>query len=104
MQHVIKQTNVIYCGGDIVDDLVETNILQYGDKITKFIKLDICNDPLPSADIIISGDCLCHLSYNDIMAFWIIFLHRIYCFCWLLVTQIKTIFLRIKISERMTFA
>lgn len=69
MRHVIKQTNVIYCGGDIVDDLVEANILQYGDTRTKFIKLDICNDPLPSADIMVCRDCLFHLSYSDIVAF-----------------------------------
>lgn len=69
MREVVKKTNVKYCGGDIVEDLVETNNAKYNNENTKFIKLDICRDPLPAADIMICRDCLFHLSYSDIAAF-----------------------------------
>ncbi|HEY5624555.1 MAG TPA: class I SAM-dependent methyltransferase [Gammaproteobacteria bacterium] len=55
-----------YIGGDIVQPLVASNAAAYGDDRTRFIALDIVNDPLPSADLWMCRDCLIHLSYDDI--------------------------------------
>jgi len=69
LRQVVEKIDVKYCGGDIVQNLVEVNNAKYSDEKTKFMKLDICKDPLPSADIMICRDCLFHLSYSDITAF-----------------------------------
>jgi hypothetical protein len=58
---------VTYIGGDIVQPLVERNQSFYGSAVTKFIKIDIVHDILPSADLWLCRDCLFHLSTGDIM-------------------------------------
>ena len=56
-----------YTGADIVDSLVEINSRLYPDA-GRFIRLDICRDPLPKADLVFCRDCLVHLSNNRVMA------------------------------------
>lgn len=61
MQHVPK-SNIMYTGIDIVTDLVEKNISQYADQQTRFMVMNIVEDELPRADLVICRDGLVHLS------------------------------------------
>jgi hypothetical protein len=56
----------IYVGGDIVNELVEKNNLQYGDKKFVFKRIDITDSILPQSDLIFTRDCFIHLSYENI--------------------------------------
>jgi len=53
-----------YIGADIVPDLIEFNKSRYPD--IEFKCLDITSDNLPKCDLILSRDCLVHLSNTDI--------------------------------------
>ena len=56
-----------YIGADIVPDLIAANRKKFAsDNFRSFICLDICEDPLPEADIIIIRDAWVHLSYAEI--------------------------------------
>jgi hypothetical protein len=59
----VKIPNVRYLGADIVDSLIERNRSKYG---SEFIKLDLCADSLPRADVVLCRDCLVHLSFENI--------------------------------------
>lgn len=56
----------IYIGGDIVNELVEKNNLQYGDEKFVFKQIDITASIPPQSDIIFTRDCFIHLSYKNI--------------------------------------
>jgi len=56
-----------YIGGDIVDDIVELNNLNYLSNTVKFKVIDIVNDPLPKSDLIFVRDCFVHLKDDDII-------------------------------------
>jgi hypothetical protein len=58
--------NADYTGGDIVLELVKKNEGLYGDKKHKFLRLDLTQDKLPEADLVLCRDCLVHLSNSDI--------------------------------------
>jgi hypothetical protein len=64
MSLVDFDSDFCYTGADIVDFMIEQNINAYPDK--KFLVLDICQDPLPTADLLFCRDCLFHLSYSDV--------------------------------------
>lgn len=66
---VPKEKGMTYTGGDIVDELIDKNKKMYADKIHKFVKMDIINDPLPEVDLMICRDCLFHFSYKDTLSF-----------------------------------
>ena len=53
-----------YIGADIVAKLIEKNKKKYPQ--FTFYKLDIINDPLPKADVILCRDCLVHLTIKQI--------------------------------------
>lgn len=55
--------DVRYIGGDIVAALVEENRAKYG---REFLRLDLCADELPRADLVLCRDCLVHLSFSNI--------------------------------------
>lgn len=55
-----------YTGGDIISEIVEKNNALYKTDSRAFIKLDLIEDSLPKADILLCRDCLVHLSYHDI--------------------------------------
>ncbi len=51
-----------YIGCDIVPELIETARSRYGRPDREFHTIDLCNDPLPDADLLLCRDCLIHLS------------------------------------------
>ena len=55
-----------YFGCDIVEDIVNKNIRQYGNNRIIFTKKNIIVDRLPKVDLILCRDCLVHFSNNDI--------------------------------------
>ena len=59
-----------YIGGDIVKDLINKNIKNYKKKNINFLELDITNNNLPEADLMICRDCLIHLSFKNIKLFF----------------------------------
>ena len=67
MQHV-ELAGCDYTGGEIVRDLVEANTAKYGKDNRRFRQLDLMNDALPPADLLLCRDCLIHLSFQDAQA------------------------------------
>lgn len=59
---------ITYVGADIVPEMIERNQREYGNKMREFINLNIIEDPLPFADVILCRDCLVHLSYKHILS------------------------------------
>ncbi len=53
-----------YIGCDIVAPLIEQNRQCYPDRVFKVV--DVCEGPLPDADLVICRDLLVHLSFADI--------------------------------------
>lgn len=51
-----------YIGGDIVGELIHRNQQLYGSDKRRFMTLNLVEDELPSADVILTRDCLVHLS------------------------------------------
>ena len=72
MSRVLEQCpDVEYTGGDIVEALIASNTEKYSNKLNaKFITIDIVNDPLPDAELMICRECLFHLSNADIKSFF----------------------------------
>jgi hypothetical protein len=58
--------DIDYIGGDIVAELVERNRRQYENERRRFMRIDLVQDDLPKADMLLCRDCLVHLSYADI--------------------------------------
>ncbi len=67
MRHV-DLTGVEYIGGDIVAELVERNVEQYGGANLSFRKLNLLEDELPKVDLVFCRDCLVHLSFEHVFA------------------------------------
>jgi hypothetical protein len=71
MSKVLEQCpEVEYTGGDIVEGLVKSNAEKYKDLNAKFINIDITQDALPEAELMICRECLFHLSNQDVRAFF----------------------------------
>lgn len=67
MQHVVKELpDLKYIGGDIVPQIIKSNIEKYSSERVSFHIFDLRFDELPEADLIIVRDCLFHLSFSDI--------------------------------------
>ena len=64
----VDLTGVHYIGGDLVGDLVERNHAKHACDGVEFRKIDLVNDTLPAADVILCRDCLVHLSLTDMQA------------------------------------
>jgi len=56
-----------YTGGDIVEDIITQNNLEYSKKNRRFVKLDLINDKLPKTDLILCRDVFPHFSFANIM-------------------------------------
>jgi hypothetical protein len=56
----------MYTGLDIVPELISENQARYGNNKQAFFHVDITRDKLSCADLILSRDCLVHLSFQDI--------------------------------------
>ena len=66
----ILNEDLQYIGGDIVNDLINKNLKKHKEKNINFLQLDITNDNLPEADLMICRDCLIHLSFKNIKLFF----------------------------------
>lgn len=64
MQHV-PLTGIHYTGMDVVPELIDRNQQRYSTATVRFLSGDITRDALPSVDLILSRDCLVHLSLRD---------------------------------------
>lgn len=60
-------SRIDYLGIDILADTIQALQWRYGEKANiDFLHVDITQDPLPQADMIVCRDCLVHFSYADI--------------------------------------
>ena len=66
MQHVLKETDFSYIGGDIVNDLININNNKFSNYKVRFLKFDITKDKFPSADVWLCRSVFYHLSNRDI--------------------------------------
>lgn len=64
-----EESSLSYTGIDIVPQLIDKNNKLYQTEKVKFIKGDICKDPLPKSDLLIVRDVLFHLSNQDLILF-----------------------------------
>ena len=64
-QHIFKYSKK-YFAIDIVEELIERNKIKFKTKNLEFLCLDIANDVLPKADVIIIRQVFQHLSNNEI--------------------------------------
>jgi SAM-dependent methyltransferase len=64
----VPLAGIDYLGADIVAPLIQSNSQQYARKGVAFQRLDLIQDALPCADLIICRDCLVHLSFADARA------------------------------------
>jgi len=58
----------LYLGVDIIPELIARNRRLYGNERTQFVLLDLTQDWLPNADVILCRDCFIHFSYRHIRA------------------------------------
>ncbi|MFH0735208.1 MAG: class I SAM-dependent methyltransferase [bacterium] len=56
-----------YIGGDIVKEIIDTNIKLYQNPNRRFLELNIITDTLPDSDLLFCRDCLVHFSNEDIV-------------------------------------
>ncbi len=56
----------VYIGADIVEELISNNRRLHAHEKRRFLVIDIINDRLPDADLLLCRDCLVHLSFDDI--------------------------------------
>lgn len=62
----VDLTNTQYIGGDIVDEMIQRNNVQYENRNITFKILNLLEDILPEVDLLFCRDCLVHFSYEDI--------------------------------------
>jgi hypothetical protein len=62
----VDLSGIEYIGGDIVPLIVEENQRLHSRKSRRFTRLDLTQDVLPDADVLLCRDCLVHLSYANI--------------------------------------
>ena len=60
----VDLSDVSYLGIDIVKDIIEKNQAEYGNDKRDFIEINIIKNDIPRADVILSRDCLVHLSFD----------------------------------------
>jgi hypothetical protein len=66
---LVDTTEIVYCGMDIVEDIIRRNIERHGSYHKYFRTGDITEDSLPFADMMMCRDCLFHLRYSDAFRF-----------------------------------
>lgn len=54
-----------YVGVDIVEQMIQQNQANYGNQQRSFLVMNIVEDVVPRADLILCRDCLVHLSFDD---------------------------------------
>ena len=60
------RADVQYVGGDVLPELVAANQRQWAGPSRRFAVIDILQDELPDADLLLCRDCLVHFSLADI--------------------------------------
>ena len=55
-----------YIGVDIVPEVIQANVTQFGSENRTFYVLDATRDPMPPADTVLCREVLFHLSFDDI--------------------------------------
>jgi hypothetical protein len=60
------ELSVEYVGCDIVPELIELNQKRHGNAYRRFLTLDLINDDIPKADLVLCRDCMVHLSNKNI--------------------------------------
>jgi hypothetical protein len=65
MKEVVARTGITYIGGDIVPELIASNVAENKDA-SKFLVFDILKSPLPSAQAWICRDVLFHLPNAEV--------------------------------------
>ena len=60
----IRPEIIAYTGADIVAALIRSNTERFPQH--QFLRLDLTQDPLPYADLVLCRDCLVHLSFANI--------------------------------------
>ena len=68
MRLVVRDTDIDYVGGDIVQPLIQALNRQYGSSRIRFVHIDLTQGTFPAADLMICRDCLFHLSFRDTRA------------------------------------
>ena len=59
--------SIRYTGADIVEELIKLNSQKYASDRIQFKQLNIINDKLPAADLLLCRDCFVHLSNQQII-------------------------------------
>lgn len=72
-----------YVGVDVVKSLVSRNQAQYGNESTRFVHLNIVDDPLPDGDVCFLRQVLQHLSNQQIIAI----LKKLQKYRWVFITE-----------------
>ncbi|MFB7338548.1 class I SAM-dependent methyltransferase [Streptomyces hydrogenans] len=58
-----------YVGLDVVHDLVELNQKRYDSERMSFQQADLSRDEIPAADLVLTRDCMVHLTHHEVLAF-----------------------------------
>lgn len=66
MKEVVKDQDIDYIGGDIVQHVIDENAARYQTDRIRFVAIDMTSQDLPRADLMICRDCLFHLSDENI--------------------------------------
>ncbi len=66
MKEVPFPEGLVYTGGDILEEVIAENQARYGGPLRSFRKMNLLEDPLPRADLVLCRDCLVHFSFADI--------------------------------------
>jgi len=61
----VDLSGIRYIGADLVADLISENERNYPVSNICFTQLDLIRDSLPESDLILTRDCLVHLSFDD---------------------------------------
>jgi hypothetical protein len=64
----VDLSGIEYIGGDIVPSIIAENQRLHATESRRFVQLDLTQDTLPNADVLLCRDCLVHLSYANIRA------------------------------------
>ena len=65
MQNV-DLSGIKYIGADIVEEIIKNNKNKYEKDNISFRHMNLIEDTLPQVDLILTRDCLVHMSYDDI--------------------------------------
>lgn len=62
----VNLSGITYIGADIVKEIITNNKERYEKSNISFRHMNLTEDALPQADVILIRDCLVHMSYDDI--------------------------------------